>query len=268
MERFLEFLYTGTYDVEKHPWSASVPVSMLSPGEIKEELHTLPGVNVAGTPDEDDDDTAESPASPASGGTRSRSKAGAESGEEGNGEAEDGTTESEWSEHTGDGPPQSQEPEEEYNEFYNESSDSDESESDPLYEKLSQAQREPDPEKGYHQWFSTLADMEDLYLPLRLYVMADKYDVPALKLLARDRFYRAAEVAWRDAESFPDVVDELYSTTPPTDLAMREIVCRLVGSGMKESKQRERMEGVMRKHGDFAVGVMNYMIHLASQIWT
>ncbi|KAK4118054.1 POZ domain-containing protein [Parathielavia appendiculata] len=236
MERFLEFLYTGTYDVEKHPWSTLVPVSMLSPGEINEELHALPGVNVAGTPDEDDDDTAESPALPASGGTRSRGNAGAE------------------------------EPEEEYNEFDDESSDRDEV--GPLYAKLLQAESEPDPEKGYSQWLSALVDMEDLYLPLRLYVMADKYDVSALKLLARERFYRAAEITWRDAESFPDVVDELYRTTPPTDLAMREIVCRLVGSGMKENKQRERMEGVMRKHGDFAVGVMNYMIQLESHIWT
>jgi hypothetical protein len=110
--------------------------------------------------------------------------------------------------------------------------------------------------------------MEDLYLPLRLYVMADKYDVPALKLLARDRLYRSAELTWRDAKSFPDVVDELYSTTPQTDLAMREIVCRLVGSDIKKSGQRERMEVVMRKHGDFAVGVMNYMIQSASHIWT
>jgi hypothetical protein len=33
----------------------------------------------------------------------------------------------------------------------------------------------------------------DMKLPLRLYIMADKYDVPALRLLTRNRFYRAAK---------------------------------------------------------------------------
>ena len=50
----------------------------------------------------------------------------------------------------------------------------------------------------------------DMTLPLRLYIMADKYDVPALRLLARDRFYRAVELEWEHAECFPDVVDELH----------------------------------------------------------
>jgi hypothetical protein len=97
--------------------------------------------------------------------------------------------------------------------------------------------------------------------------MADKYDVPALKLLARDRFYRTAEVSWTTAECFPDVVDELYSCTPDTDLAMREIVCRLVGNSVHNNEARERMEPVMRKHGDFAVGVMNYTLHFSKLSW-
>ncbi|KAF5625025.1 hypothetical protein F52700_9400 [Fusarium sp. NRRL 52700] len=102
----------------------------------------------------------------------------------------------------------------------------------------------------------------DMTLPLRLYAMTDKYDVPALRLLARDRFYRAVELVWEEAECFPDVVDELYQTTPPTDTAMREIVCRLVASVIHVPSVRDKMRNVMMKHGDFAVGVMEYSIHL------
>ncbi|KAF5249645.1 hypothetical protein FANTH_4953 [Fusarium anthophilum] len=102
----------------------------------------------------------------------------------------------------------------------------------------------------------------DMTLPLWLYVMADKYDVPALRLLARDRFYRAMELVWEEAECFPDVVDELYQTTPPTDTAMREIVCRLVAAVIHVPRVRDKMRSVMMKHGDFAVGVMEYSIHL------
>jgi hypothetical protein len=45
---------------------------------------------------------------------------------------------------------------------------------------------------------------------------------------------------------------------------MREIVCRLVGSCIREdSAQRLRMQEVLRKHGEFVYGVMNYMIRSA-----
>ena len=99
----------------------------------------------------------------------------------------------------------------------------------------------------------------DLFLPLRLYVMAHKFDVPALKLLARDRFFYAAELCWMNNESFPAVVDELYTTTSDTDVSMREIVYRLVGPNMLRHEHSARLEEVMRKHGDFAAAVMNHM---------
>lgn len=46
---------------------------------------------------------------------------------------------------------------------------------------------------------------------MRLYVMADKFAVSGLKLLARGRLYRIAEVCWRSSDEFPTLVDELYS---------------------------------------------------------
>lgn len=104
---------------------------------------------------------------------------------------------------------------------------------------------------------------KDLFLPLRVYVMADKYDVASLRLLARDRFYRAAEATYDKSEHFPAVVDELYSCTRQGDIAMREIVCRLVASQMRDDALRAKMEPVMRKHGDFAADVINY--HISAQ---
>ncbi|KAF4910488.1 Kelch repeat and BTB domain-containing protein 4 [Colletotrichum viniferum] len=157
--------------------------------------------------------------------------------------------------------PSGLEPEEEYNEFSGENvadelaDDAD----DIINKKLSQSE-------GAGDDVVTLVKKElygardDLFLHLRLYVMADKYDVPALKLLARERFYRSAELSWEVADEFPAVVDELYSDTIETHSAMRDIVCRLVGNQVGNVRTRERMEWVMKKHGEFAVGVMNYYI--------
>jgi hypothetical protein len=173
-------------------------------------------------------------------------------------------------------PIEPEEPAEEYNEFdeddipREEEDEHEDGDNDaPLVTRLNQLLDElGDSEKAERQFLHELCTQHNLFLPLRLYVMADKFDVPALKLLARDRFYRAAELSWRDLECFPTVVDELYTCTPSTDVAMREIVCRLVGSDIESSEQRERMDWVMRKHGDFAVGVMNYMIQSNRMVWT
>ncbi|KAH6624040.1 hypothetical protein B0J18DRAFT_409543 [Chaetomium sp. MPI-SDFR-AT-0129] len=115
--------------------------------------------------------------------------------------------------------------------------------------------------EGNLRFLQEIRIQQGFFLSMRLYFMADKFDVPALKLLARDRFYRAAEFSWFDHPCFPAVVDELYTGTPPSDLALREIVCRLVGCNIHSQAQRSRLDEVMRKHGDFAVGVLNYFIN-------
>lgn len=85
-----------------------------------------------------------------------------------------------------------------------------------------------------------------LFLPLRLCIVADKYEVPALAVLARNRLYRTVKECWRTCDEFPAFVDELYKHTPPKDLGVREMVCRLVGAGLTDRATRVRMEAVMR----------------------
>lgn len=80
-----------------------------------------------------------------------------------------------------------------------------------------------------------------LFVSLRVYVMADKFDVPALKLLARHRFYDKAKGVFPTCKHFPDVVDELYESTAPNDKAMREIPSRFI------------FEGYFRDHPGFVI---------------
>jgi hypothetical protein len=61
-----------------------------------------------------------------------------------------------------------------------------------------------------------------MFTSVRVYVMADMFCVPALKLLARNRFYRAVEM-YADSADFPDVVDEVFETTAPDDWVLKEI---------------------------------------------
>ncbi len=147
-----------------------------------------------------------------------------------------------------------------------ETDDMSSTDSEPYGDGLDRAAMEELADKEMQQW-SMDGAAQSLFLPLRLYAMAHRFEVPALKLLARDRFYRAAELTWRDAECFAAVVDEIYSDLPSEDVGMREIVCRLVGSGIGEDNQIQRLALVLAKHGEFALGVINYMVEQKDMVW-
>ncbi|KAI3575012.1 hypothetical protein IWW34DRAFT_809621 [Fusarium oxysporum f. sp. albedinis] len=227
VERFLEFLYTGTYsNGVSFTWGEPSKAALLDPETVLQSLQQ-----------------------PACG----NQEAGMSSPAEG---TEDWVTE-----HGHD-----EEPDEEYNE-YDEYTNTPSGNGDVAGDGQSKLAKVAEAVAFGHcsrtEGLKQFADLRsDMTLPLRLYVMADKYNVPALRLLARDRFYRAVELVWEEAECFPDVVDELYQTTPPTDTAMREIVCRLVAAVIHVPRVRDEMRSAMMKHGDFAVGVMENSIHL------
>jgi hypothetical protein len=104
-----------------------------------------------------------------------------------------------------------------------------------------------------------LSAQSNLITSVHVYALADKYDVPALKLLARRRFYSRARQSFMTDMDFPATVDELYQITTENDYAMREIACRVVASGYSQGWEGVvKMEPIMRKHGDFSLGVMKY----------
>ncbi|KAF4994434.1 hypothetical protein FDECE_13135 [Fusarium decemcellulare] len=106
-------------------------------------------------------------------------------------------------------------------------------------------------------------------ISMKLYFMADKYDVPVLKLLARDRFFQTAESYWvaktwpaeffKDTAFFETVVNEVYRSTPTGDTALRQAVCKLVANKVQNDAMKQRMRDVMMDNGELAVGVMDYL---------
>ncbi|KAF5512949.1 Speckle-type POZ protein-like B [Colletotrichum aenigma] len=257
--RLLQFLYTGNYDDGVTPTLGKpATISLLQPDEVADELDATIGV----------EDPRRGRKVPRRTSTSSRHPSYSAENLDGSGDDTTSVTDDEsFSGSSGFDPgyirrqPSGLEPEEEYNEFSGENVADElaDGADDTINKTLSQSE-------GAGNDVVTLVKKElygardDLFLHLRLYVMADKYDVPALKLLARERFYRSAELSWEVADEFPAVVDELYSDTIETHSAMRDIVCRLVGNQVGNVRTRERMEWVMKKHGEFAVGVMNYYI--------
>lgn len=107
----------------------------------------------------------------------------------------------------------------------------------------------------------------EMTISLALYQLAVTYSVPALQLLARDRFYVAAKERWltswegssyEDTQEFEDVVLDIY--TLQDDEPMWKTLCKLIKMKAGEDVMRERMQHVLKEHEDLRTGVGNYML--------
>jgi hypothetical protein len=235
LERFLQFLYTGNYEDGEYPVLNKPSLSAtITPEEVQEELDQAPGIDTVGV----SDGHGEVPE------TQSRDLTRA---------LEDGDDEND--ENDGDYVPEEDGEDEDKEQSEIEYNDFDESGGDDYYNLTKGTEGTSSQEVYLVDW------PHSLFTSLRVYIMADKFGVPALKLLARERFYRTAEKIYTTCEDFPAVVDEMYRSTPPTDIAMREIACRLIANQYWEDKAlRGRIVTVMREHGVLAVGVLHYMM--------
>ncbi|KAM0553365.1 hypothetical protein ACHAPJ_007378 [Fusarium lateritium] len=108
----------------------------------------------------------------------------------------------------------------------------------------------------------------EITLALNLYLMADKFDVPALKLLARDRFYTAAKAhwvtsswedsVWEETQVFEEVVLEVFISTRPEDTALWKALCKLIAIKEEDDMMKKRMDQVVKEHNELADGVLEY----------
>ncbi|KAM0342632.1 hypothetical protein ACHAPU_009362 [Fusarium lateritium] len=109
--------------------------------------------------------------------------------------------------------------------------------------------------------------LPEIPMAVNLYVMADKYDIPALKLLARDRFYIAAKARWvttswedwENTKEFEDIVLDIFISTKEDDKALWEALCKLIAIKVDNDCMKKRMQQVMKEHNDLHTGVMEYV---------
>jgi len=69
-------------------------------------------------------------------------------------------------------------------------------------------------------------DSSHLLLHTRVYALAEKYDIPALKSLARTKFETAMACNY-DSPDLPEAIEEVYCSTLDSDRGLRDIVLNL-----------------------------------------
>lgn len=97
-------------------------------------------------------------------------------------------------------------------------------------------------------------DESNLLAHTRVYALAEKYDIPALKDLARSKF-EMAMACYYDSPEFADAIDEVYSSTVDNDRGLRDIVLQAFRSHPQLASTQDVFE------------VIKHTPNLAFELW-
>jgi hypothetical protein len=107
-------------------------------------------------------------------------------------------------------------------------------------------------------------DQPALFSSVRVYAIADKYDIQHLKELARERFSNWAEDNWA-CESFPAIAREVFDTTPTKDRGLRDVVVRLVAIHADDFIRKENSRQLIEDIGDLGLSVLCQVLKTHSE---
>jgi hypothetical protein len=66
-----------------------------------------------------------------------------------------------------------------------------------------------------------------LFSSIHVYAIAERYGIPDLKALAKERFRECSQTNWACVE-FPSIIRVVFESTPSSDSGLRDIVPQLV----------------------------------------
>lgn len=111
-----------------------------------------------------------------------------------------------------------------------------------------------------HQDYNIPLSHSDFDIPLHatMYQIADKYEVQSLKKVARANFSTTVnEFEGQDKVEFPSVISLLWSTTPPHDRGLRDVVATASLKELDALMEKESFIGELTTNGPLAVGIIH-----------
>ncbi len=90
-----------------------------------------------------------------------------------------------------------------------------------------------------------------------MYSMAEKYEIRALKLLAKEKFERALKHTrnWSYDGLF-DAIPLIYSATPEQDRGLRDLVVAAANANARTLKHNEEFQEVLKEVNDFTLDLL------------
>ena len=86
---------------------------------------------------------------------------------------------------------------------------------------------------------------------VKVYSIADKYDVPALKSQAKQKFKTTVETCW-DMDDFPYAVAQVYNSTPSVDRGLRDVVVAVACKHTSQLLSKQGFRDVLEDTVGFA----------------
>ncbi|KAK7177377.1 BTB/POZ domain-containing protein, partial [Paraphaeosphaeria sporulosa] len=110
--------------------------------------------------------------------------------------------------------------------------------------------------------YEAIGDAENSPSPMvfnvKVYSIAEKYDIPALKLLAKQKLQKTAEICW-DMDDFPHAVAEIYASTPSADQSLRQLSTEISCDHIKQLLAKQGFRDVLDEAVGFASDVAQFL---------
>ncbi|KAI9742727.1 MAG: hypothetical protein M1835_003024 [Candelina submexicana] len=97
-------------------------------------------------------------------------------------------------------------------------------------------------------------------LHARVYIIADEFDIPALKMLAKEKFKRIVETDWNN-ESFSLAVKEIYELLPK-DRGLRDVVVQVAREHVKALRDRGDFNAMLKEKPEFTVDLLDKVLNV------
>jgi hypothetical protein len=98
-----------------------------------------------------------------------------------------------------------------------------------------------------------------LLVNAKIYIIADKYDIRALKEWAVAKYKEVLPGTW-NSTSFIESASLVFENTPESDRMLREVIIRKASENAKALFDRGEFVALLQSHGDFATEVLRDVV--------
>ncbi|KAF4619085.1 hypothetical protein G7Y89_g14762 [Cudoniella acicularis] len=98
-----------------------------------------------------------------------------------------------------------------------------------------------------------------LLINAKAYIIADKYDIQALKEWAVTKYKEVLPTTW-NSTAFTESARLIYDSTLDNDRMLREVIIRKASENVKVLFDRGEFIDLLQSHGDFAMEVLRSVV--------
>lgn len=98
-----------------------------------------------------------------------------------------------------------------------------------------------------------------LLISAKVYVIADKYKLEALKEFARDKYLLVLASTW-NTPAFPESACHVLENTMETDRLLRDVIVQVASKHVKDLLDRGEFVEMLKNHGDIAAEILRDVV--------